>query len=81
MKTKTKKNKKRDVNVVNSKTGETWYYSDTVKDHFFHPQNILLKEPKVNEYDADGMVGSPACGDMMRMWIIVDSKTERVKKL
>ncbi|MEK7646769.1 MAG: iron-sulfur cluster assembly scaffold protein [Patescibacteria group bacterium] len=82
MKTKKKKSiNKKDVNVVNTHTGETWYYSDTVKDHFFHPQNILLKDPKANEYDADGMVGSPACGDMMRMWIKVNPKTERVKRL
>ena len=27
-----------------------------------------------------GMVGSPACGDMMKLWIKVDSKTEQIKE-
>lgn len=69
-------NKKTDV--INQHTGEKWYYTDTVKDHFFKPRNILLNDPSPGEFDAEGMVGSPACGDMMTMWLKVDPKTERV---
>lgn len=75
-----KKNKK-DINVVNQITGEGWVYSDTVKKHFFYPKNLLLKDPKSGDFDAEGTVGSPACGDMMRMWLKVDVKTGRIKKL
>lgn len=54
-----------------------WLYSDTVKDHFFSPRNILLNEV---EYVAHGLgvVGSPACGDMMAVWIKVDPATKRI---
>ena len=58
-----------------------WVYSEVVKKHFFHPKNILLREPKPGEFDAEGEVGNPACGDVMKMWIKVDPKTQRVKKL
>ena len=49
---------------------ENWLYSDIVKDHFFKPRNLLLDEAN---YQADGLgiVGSPACGDMMAVWIRV----------
>ncbi len=55
----------------------SWLYSETVKDHFFNPRNILLDE---KNYEADGLgvVGSPACGDMMAIWIKVDPDTKRV---
>ena len=51
--------------------GNNWNYSDKVKEHFFHPKNILEVEP--DEYQPDGMgyVGSPACGDMMKIFIKV----------
>src|SRR3989344_2913971 len=81
MKTKKQIKKVKAVDVMNAHTGDKWYYSEIVKEHFFHPKNILLEEPKEGEYDAVGMVGSPACGDMMKMWIKVDKKTERVKSL
>ncbi len=59
--------------MVNNSTkdGKNWVYSDIVKDHFFNPRNIL-KIPE-NEYKADGIgfVGSPECGDMMKIWIKV----------
>ncbi len=58
-----------------------WIYSETVKNHFFNPRNILLREPKPGEFDAESIVGSPACGDVMKMWIKVDPKTGRIKKL
>jgi len=69
------------IDVINHYTGEKWYYSDIVKEHFFKPRNILLDAPVEGEYDATGMVGSPACGDMMNMWIKVDPKTGRIKDL
>ena len=55
----------------------SWLYSDTVKDHFFNPRNILIEE---SDYEADGIgiVGSPACGDMMVVWIKVDREAGRV---
>lgn len=54
-----------------------WVYSDIVKDHFFKPRNILLDE---EGYVADGVgvVGSPACGDMMAVWIRVDEKEKKI---
>lgn len=61
---------KQDIDVINQYTGEKWYYSDIVKEHFFKPRNLLWERPKnEDEYDAHGMVGSPACGDMMEMWM------------
>jgi len=49
------------VDVVNQYTGEKWYYSDIVKEHFFHPRNLLLEDPVAGQYNATGKVGSPAC--------------------
>ena len=48
-----------------------WNYSDIVKDHFLKPRNILTISE--DEYKADGVgyVGSPACGDMMKVLIKV----------
>lgn len=66
------------TDVVNQFTGERWYYSDTVKDHFFNPRNLLLDDPKEGEFNAEGIVGSAACGDVMRVWMKVDSETERI---
>jgi NifU-like protein involved in Fe-S cluster formation len=61
----------------NKKTcdGENWLYSDIVKDHFFKPRNLLLDEAG---YEADGLgiVGSPACGDVMAVWIKVDKNNK-----
>ncbi|PJE72999.1 MAG: iron-sulfur cluster assembly scaffold protein [Candidatus Tagabacteria bacterium CG10_big_fil_rev_8_21_14_0_10_40_13] len=56
-----------------------WYYSDKVKEHFFHPRNVLLKDPKPGEFDAEGVIGAPICGDVMRMWISV--RQGKIKKL
>lgn len=54
-----------------------WVYSDTVKDHFFHPRNILIDD---EDYVADGIgiVGSPACGDVMAVWVKVDKEAGRI---
>ncbi len=69
------------VDVIQQYTGQGWVYSDIVKDHFFHPRNLLLEDPKSGEYDAVGQVGAVQCGDVMRMWLKIDPKTERIKKL
>lgn len=75
-------NKKHDIDVINQHTGEKWYYTDIVKDHFFHPRNLLMEKPaNEDSYSGHGMVGSPACGDMMEMWMNVDEKSEIIKEL
>ena len=68
------------MDVINQHTGEKWYYSDIVKDHFFHPRNLLLEKPQnEDEYDAHGMVGSSACGDMMEMWMKIEVGSEKLE--
>lgn len=67
--------------VINEHTKEKWVYSDIVKDHFFHPRNLLLKDPAEGEFDAHGAVGSPACGDVMDIWIKVDRDQDRITDL
>lgn len=54
-----------------------WLYSEIVRDHFFAPRNLLLDE-EGHEADAIGIAGSPACGDMMAVWIKVDPETKRI---
>ncbi len=56
---------------------QDWLYSETVKDHFFHPRNILLDEAGYVS-DGIGIVGSPACGDMMVVWVRIDPETGRI---
>ncbi len=57
---------------IKDKQGNTWLYSDIVKDHFFNPKN-LMPQGEEEKFQADGMgrVGSPACGDEMVVWIKV----------
>ncbi|MEW5944957.1 MAG: iron-sulfur cluster assembly scaffold protein [bacterium] len=55
--------------------GKGWAYTETVKDHFFNPRNIL-KDEDAYESDGVGEVGSLACGDLMKMWIKVDRETD-----
>ena len=64
--------------VMNQSTGQSWIYSDVVKDHFFNPRNLLLGNPLKGEYSAMGEVGSPACGDVMKMWVKVDKKSDKI---
>jgi NifU-like protein involved in Fe-S cluster formation/intein/homing endonuclease len=56
-----------------------WFYTDIVKEHFFNPRNILKTDKEAEEFakNADGVgeVGSPICGDVMKLWIkIKDDK-------
>ncbi|MBU0614371.1 iron-sulfur cluster assembly scaffold protein [Patescibacteria group bacterium] len=66
--------------VVSADKKNSWFYSDIVKDHFFNPRNFLDCEPGDGEFNGLGKVGSPACGDEMRVWIFVDESSDRIKK-
>jgi NifU-like protein involved in Fe-S cluster formation/bacterioferritin-associated ferredoxin len=65
---------------VKGRDGKSWFYTDVVKDHFFHPRNFMEDERAYADA-AVGLVGSPACGDVMKVWIRVDPKTERITDL
>ncbi len=47
-----------------------WLYTETVKDHFMNPRNILEDEESYRE-DGKGTVGNIKCGDQMMMAIKV----------
>lgn len=73
---------KGDIVGAGKATGQGWFYTDTVKEHFFHPKNFM-EDGHEDEYKdaAMGMVGSPACGDAMKIWIRVDPTAERITDL
>jgi nitrogen fixation NifU-like protein len=53
-------------------------YSDKVIDHYEHPRNVgtLDKEdPSVGT----GLVGAPACGDVMRLQLRINPETEIIE--
>ncbi|MBU0470960.1 MAG: iron-sulfur cluster assembly scaffold protein [Nanoarchaeota archaeon] len=67
-----------------SADNQNWFYSDIVKDHFFNPRNIFKTDKEAEKYertaDGIGLVGSPACGDQMKIWIKVkDNKITECK--
>jgi len=47
-------------------------YSETVLEHFRHPRNV----GKIENADGKAIEGSPACGDMVSVYINVDPKTK-----
>jgi len=65
-----------DGDIIDHGGDQAWFYTDEVKDHFFNPRNFTEDVPK--DFDAVGETGSTACGDVMRVWIKVDSKSQRI---
>ncbi len=61
------------MNNLSKNDGVGWVYSVTVKDHFLNPRNLVKEDVPVWKYDGMGEVGSPACGDVMKMWIKVEN--------
>lgn len=66
------------MSKVNDIGGDEFIYSQIVEDHFFNPRNVLKGNPPAGEkkgFDAIGEIGSPACGDVMRVYLkISDGK-------
>jgi nitrogen fixation protein NifU and related proteins len=52
-------------------------YSETVLEHFRHPHNI----GKIEDADGKAQEGSPACGDMVAVYINVDEKTKVINDI
>src|SRR3989442_12977164 len=49
-------------------------YSEKVVDHYEHPRNVDSFE-KSDDTVGTGMVGAPACGDVMKLQIKVNPQT------
>ncbi len=49
-------------------------YSEIVMEHFRHPRNV----GRIEDADGKAMEGSPACGDMVAVYIKVDPETKRI---
>lgn len=54
-------------------TQASWAYTDTVKEHFMNPRNILMDEDGYKE-DGKGVTGNVKCGDEMIVVIRVDKE-------
>jgi len=52
-------------------------YSDTVLEHFRHPRNV----GQIENADGKAIEGSPACGDMVSVFINVDPKTNTISDI
>ncbi len=50
-----------------------WAYSETLKEHFMNPKNILQGE-NTDDFDGVGMEGNLQCGDQMMVVIKVDKE-------
>ena len=49
-------------------------YSELVMEHFRHPRNV----GRIEDADAKSVEGSPACGDMVAVYLKVDPKEQRI---
>jgi nitrogen fixation NifU-like protein len=52
-------------------------YSETVLEHFRHPHNV----GQIENADGKAIEGSPACGDMVSVYINVDEKTKVISDI
>ena len=49
-------------------------YSEKVLDHFENPRNV----GEIENASGIGIVGNPRCGDIMKMYILVDDNTRTI---
>lgn len=54
-----------------------WAYSETLKEHFMNPKNILQGD-NTDDFDGVGMEGNLQCGDQMMVVIKVDKEKETI---
>ena len=52
-------------------------YSEIVMEHFKHPQNV----GRIEDADAKATEGSPACGDMVCVYLSVDEESKRIEDI
>ena len=52
-------------------------YSETVMEHFRHPRNV----GRIEDADAKAIEGSPACGDMVAVYLNVDPESLRISDI
>ena len=52
-------------------------YSETVLEHFRHPRNV----GKIEDADGQSIEGSPACGDMVAVYIKVNPRTKIISDI
>jgi len=52
-------------------------YSEIVMEHFRHPRNV----GRLEDADAKSLEGSPACGDMVAVYLKVDEETQRISDI
>lgn len=56
-----------------------WAYSPIVKQHFFHPKNVLYESESEFLHNAKGRAGNTRCGD--EMIILLQVENNRIKKI
>ena len=49
-----------------------WLYSDTVKEHFTRPKNVLMETEDSFPHNGRGITGNITCGDQMLMLLKID---------
>ena len=49
-----------------------WLYSDTVRDHFTNPRNVLMEDESAFAANAKGQTGNIKCGDQMLMLLKIE---------
>lgn len=52
-------------------------YSEKVMEHFRNPRNV----GRIEDPDAKSIEGSPACGDMVAVYLKVDAETQRIEDI
>jgi nitrogen fixation NifU-like protein len=52
-------------------------YTELVMEHFQHPRNV----GRIEDPDAKAIEGSPACGDMVAVYLKVDGETQRISDI
>jgi nitrogen fixation protein NifU and related proteins len=52
-------------------------YTKTVLEHFMHPHNV----GKIEDADASATEGSPACGDMVKLYLKVDEASKVIRDI
>ncbi len=52
-------------------------YSDIVMEHFQNPRNV----GRIEEPDGKAIEGSPACGDMVAVYLKIDGETHRIEDI